>query len=111
MAKRTPRTLFFINGVTATAEEQAEADELKGAICFRNVQKYRPEDSIEDFDHVAGAVPENYANAARLKALAADGAPVPPLASTTAPAAPQQAATGAGGAKPTGGAGAAWKPN
>lgn len=111
MGKRVTRTLFFINGIAPTDEEQAEADELKGIVCFRNVQKYRPEDAIEDFDAVAGAVPDNYADAARLKAVAAEGQPVAPLASTTAPAAPQQAAAGAGGAKPTGAAGNAWKPN
>ena len=109
MGKRVPRTLFFINGVSPTDEEQAEADEVKGIVCFRNVLKYRPEDAIEDFDAVAGNVPENYALAARLKAEAAEGAPVPPKAATTAPAAPQQA-SGAG-AKPTGAAGNAWKPN
>ena len=111
MGKRSLRTLFFIQGIEPTAEEQAEADELKGIVCFRNVVKYRADDALEDFDAVAGAVPEKYAVAARLKAIDAEGQPVAPLASTTAPAAPQQAAAGAGGAKPTGAAGNAWKPN
>lgn len=111
MGKRATKTLFFIEGVAPNEAEQAEADELPGMVCFRNVTKYREEDAVEDFDAVAGAVPPKYAAAARLKAATAEGQPAPPLASTDAPAAPQQAAAGAGGAKPTGGAGNAWKPN
>ena len=71
MGKKVLKTLFFIAGVAPTAEEQAEADELPGNVCFRNVVKFREEDALEDFDKVAGEVPEKYADAARLKAAAA----------------------------------------
>ncbi len=111
MGKRALKTLFFIRGVQPTDEEQAEADALSGIVCFRNVVKYREEDALEDFDAVAGDVPEKYAKEAAKRAAAAADAPEPPKASPTAPAAPQQAKPGAA-AKPTGGgAGSAWKPN
>lgn len=111
MGKRSLKTLFFINGVTPTAEQQAEADEMPGNVCFRNVVKYREEDALEDFDKLAGDVPEKYAKEAARRAVEAGDAPMPPKASPTAPAAPQAAKTGAT-AKPTGsGAGNAWKPN
>lgn len=111
MAKKNARrTLFFIKGVSPTEEQQAEAEEIRGIVCFRNALKYREEDALEDFDDVAGDVPPRYADAAALKAAAAEGAPVPPKAATTAPAAPQKTAGAA--AKPTGAAAAsAWKPN
>lgn len=112
MAKvNSRRTLFFIKGVAPTAEQQAEAEAIPGIVCFRNAIKFREEDALEDFDAVAGDVPEKYARAAALKAEAAGDAPMPPKASPTAPAAPQAAKTGAS-AKPTGAAPAtAWKPN
>lgn len=112
MAKaNSRRTLYFISGVSPTPEQLAEADAIPGVVCFRNAVKFREEDALEDFDAVAGDVPEKYAQAARLKAEAAGDAPLPPKANPTAPAAPQAAKTGAT-AKPTGGAAAsAWKPN
>lgn len=112
MAKaNSRRTLYFISGVAPTAEQQEEADNIPGVVCFRNALKHRDEDALEDFDGVAGDVPEKYARAAALKAEAAGDAPPAPLASPAAPAAPQQAKPGAA-AKPTGGgAGSAWKSN
>lgn len=112
MAKaNSRRTLYFISGVAPTAEQQEEADNMPGVVCFRNALKHRDEDALEDFDAVAGDVPEKYAHAAALKADAVEGQPVAPKASPAAPAAPQQAKPGAA-AKPTGAANAsAWKPN
>lgn len=111
MGKRALKTLFFIRGVAPNDEEQAEADEMSGNVCFRNVLKYREEDALEDFDNVAGDVPEKYAKEAAKRAAEAGDAPMPPKAAPTAPAAPQQAKTGTT-AKPTGAAPAsAWKPN
>ena len=112
MAKaNSRRTLYFISGVAPTAEQQEEADNIPGVVCFRNALKHRDEDALEDFDGVAGDVPEKYAKEAAKRAAAAADAPEPPKASPTAPAAPQAAKTGAT-AKPTGAAPAsAWKPN
>ncbi|QJD54508.1 hypothetical protein [Sphingomonas phage Kharn] len=105
------RTLFFINGVAPTDEQLAEAEAIPGVVCFRNAIKFREEDALEDFDGVAGVVPEKYAKEAARRAAERGDAPMPPKASPTAPAAPQAAKTGAT-AKPTGTAPAtAWKAN
>lgn len=112
MGKQSKKTLFFINGVAPTEEEQAIADEINGNVCFRNVVKYREEDALEDFDFVAGEVPEKYAKEAARRERDREALPEAPKASTTAPAAPQQAKAGATAA-PTGqqGGGSAWKSN
>ena len=109
MGKKVYKTLFFINGVAPTEEQQAEADEMRGQVCFRNAHMIREDAALEDFDAVAGEVPPQYQQEADRLAAIREGAPLPPKASPTAPAAPQAAQGGA--AKPTGQAGAAWKPN
>lgn len=110
MGKKVHKTLYFIRGVAPTEEQQAEADDMKGNVCFRNVVMLRDDASLEDFDAVAGEVPPQYQREADRRAADAEGHPLPPKASTTAPAAPQQAAGGQ--AKPTGAAGGtAWKSN
>lgn len=106
--KKQHKTLYFINGVTPTDEQQLEIDAITGLVCIRNAAKIEPGDFIEDFDFAAGEVPDAYAKVAAAKEAAASDEPAP-KASTQAPAAPQQAK--AGTAKPTGGAGSAWKAN
>lgn len=108
--KKQHKTLYFVTGVSPTEDQQLEIDAIAGLVCIRNAAKIEPEDSVEDFDFVAGDVPPSYAKAAALKAEAAKDEPDPPKASTDAPAAPQQAVTGT--AKPTGQGGATgWKAN
>lgn len=107
MGKKVVKTLYFVNGVAPTEEQQAEIDAMPGNVCVRNAIKIRAEEPLEDFDYVAGDVPPVYAAAADAKKANGDDGPAdPPKASTSAPAAPQQAQ-----AKPSGKAGAAWKPN
>lgn len=110
MAKKKPiKTLYFINGPMPNEEQQAEIDEISGVAAVRNVRVLRDDAPIEDFDFVAGEVPEQYALAAAEKEAARADAPEAPKASPDAPAAPKTAEKGA--AKPTGNAASAWKPN
>lgn len=107
MGKKVVKTLYFVTGVAPTEEQQAEIDAMPGNVCVRNAIKIREEEPLEDFDYVAGDVPPVYAAAAATKEANGTDAPAdPPKASTSAPAAPQQAQ-----AKPSGKAGTAWKPN
>lgn len=55
------KILFFTNGPAPTAEQLADANKLKGHICFRNA-KYVPAEphALEDCDGVAGDVPAIY---------------------------------------------------
>lgn len=111
MGKKVHKTLYFIRGVAPTEEQQAEADEMKGNVCFRNTTMLRDDASLEDFDAVAGEVPPAYQAEADRKAALAEGQPPAPKASPNAPAAPQRAAATAP-AKPTGATpGGAWKSN
>lgn len=106
MGKKVVKTLYFINGVAPSEEQQAEIDAMPGNVCVRNAIKLRDEDPLEDFDYVAGEVPPLYAAKADAKKASGDD-PVPaPKASQSAPAAPQTAQ-----AKPSGKAGSAWTPN
>lgn len=108
--KRKTKVLYFITGPQETDEQRAEIEAMAGIVCIRNANVIHDGDPIEDFDHVAGDVPEAYARAAALKEAEAADAPEAPKADTSAPAAPQQAKTGT--AKPTGATPAsAWKPN
>ena len=106
MGKQTKKTIFFIEGVKATDEEQAEAEKLNGQVVFRNVRLIDERAPIEPFDFVAGAVPECYKIAAEEQEASASGKPPEPKAKATAPAAPQKAAKPAQGAS-----GGAWKAN
>lgn len=107
MGKKVVKTLYFINGVAPSEEQQAEINAMPGNVCVRNALKIREEETVEDFDYVAGDVPDNYRIAAKDKpdALDDDEPAEPPLASTGAPAAPHNAP-----AKPTGTGTKAWKP-
>ena len=110
MGKKVVKTLYFVTGPAPTEEQQLEIDAISGTVCVRNAAKIREDESLEDFDHVAGDVPDRYARAAAKKAKEAEAGPAAPKASASAPAAPQQAK--AGTAKATGGAGGdGWKPN
>ncbi len=107
MGKKVIKTLYFVTGVVPSDEQQAEIDVLPGQICVRNVTMLNDDGALEDFDKVAGDVPPRYAAEAERRAVLAGDAPNPPLASSAAPAAPQQGAAKPTGAKP----GTAWKPN
>ena len=56
------KTLFFINGAVPTKEDRdlAEKLSLTSHVVFRNIQWVTPEDGIEDFKALAGAVPDMY---------------------------------------------------
>ncbi len=106
------RTLYFIDGPAASAEDQAEAAAIEGHVVFRNAMKVAADGALEDFDAVAGAVPDRYREAADAKALAGGGEPAPE---------PKVAVPGAGSPlTPRGAAkppvpkpvpGGGWKPN
>lgn len=109
--KKQVKVLYFVTGPVANDEQQAEIDAMPGLVCVRNAAVIHDDDPLEDFDHVAGDVPTQYAKAAAEKAAKAEDAPDSPKASPDAPAAPQQALTGKE-AKPGASAPAsAWKPN
>lgn len=105
---KTLKTLFFVNGVSPTAEQQLEADAMPGQVCFRNATQVHDDEAFEDFDRVAGDVPPRYAKEAARRAANGEEAPEAPLAATTAPAAPQNAKASPAGAE---GAGSGWKGN
>lgn len=56
------KTLFFINGAVPSQEDRdlAEKLSLESHVVFRNVQWATPEDGIEDFKALAGAIPDFY---------------------------------------------------
>lgn len=96
--------LYFINGPLPSEEDAAVARELAGEgyqVMFRNARYINPEDTIEAFDELAGAIPDNYAEAkvakseaaeARRAAFAPDDAPPGP-AKTKPEKAPKPAKT------------------
>lgn len=109
MAKpKVIKTLFFVRGASPTAEQQLEADNMPGQVCFRNVTQIHDEDSIEDFDRVAGDVPPVYAAEADRKAAMGEDRVEAPASSTEAPGAPQNAKASPAG---TEGAGSGWSNN
>lgn len=55
------RILYFISGPLASAEDQAEALEIKGNVSFRNALVVPDDGQLEVCDGVAGEVPERYA--------------------------------------------------
>jgi hypothetical protein len=79
MAKKKIKVLFFIAGFIATKDEDAEMNKFsaKHLVCVRNAAMIREDDGIEDFDVVAGEVPDKYAEAAKLKPKAVKE-PTPP---------------------------------
>lgn len=67
--------LFFINGSQPTDEDAAVARELAGEgyqVMYRNARYINEGDTIEAFDEIAGAIPDNYAAAKVAKSEAAD---------------------------------------
>lgn len=123
MAKsvRQKLVLFFLAGAVASEEEREAIAEFDGdeyRVMFRNASFVNEGDTIEKFDLVAGAVPDNYARAAE-----AQGEPAEPIngaedeAAKAAKAeearkkAPPAAPAGQGGAWGGGAKPAGWKPN
>lgn len=66
---KVPKTIFFIAGIEATAEELAEAETYQPGMVLRSAMRSHPGEAIEPFDQVKGTVPEHYANS--------DGRPQP----------------------------------
>lgn len=66
------RILFFINGVSPSDEDKAEALALAGEgkiVCFRNVTRSKKDEAIEAFDGLAGDPPKWYIEAASKRKL------------------------------------------
>lgn len=59
---KAPKTLFFIKGIDATADELAEIEKLQPGVEMRSAAFVVPGAPIEPFDRVAGAVPDDYAD-------------------------------------------------
>jgi hypothetical protein len=67
MGKQKAKVLFFIAGTVPNDEEREAAKQYEangGRICYRVARLVRNDESPEDFDIVAGAVPPVYAKAA-----------------------------------------------
>lgn len=60
-APKTPKILFFVDGMAPSSEDMAEAAEITGQVCFRNARAIASEGSLEACDGVAGKVPPQYA--------------------------------------------------
>ncbi len=72
MAKKFKRekVLFFLAGPSATEKEDATAEKFIRdgfEVCFRKASKGGENDPIENFEHVAGAVPKQYKEASKIK--------------------------------------------
>ncbi|WLJ71038.1 hypothetical protein [Sphingomonas phage Kimi] len=96
--KKLPVVLFFIAGVIPTEEEQAEAEAIEADVKFRNASLVGLDHAPEDFDDVAGAVPDVYAEAKAAKEAADKPAR-------------KSAKAGDEGKEPGKSAAAGWKPN
>jgi hypothetical protein len=128
MAKRKLLTvLYFLNGSAPTTEDEAAMAEFgQGHVVRqRNALLIHDGDAIEDFDIVAGAVPETYAIAAAEKGEPPEppvppsidaetvpaGSPVAPVKGDGKPADPPKPAADAKPVPPKPKPGAGWKPN
>ena len=105
------KTLFFLEGATATEAEIAASMEFEPGVNFRNASLTRKDEAIESFDRVAGAVPDRYQAAADAKAGKAR--PAPGADADAAPAAASGASPLPPGAPaaPTPNGGAGWSRN
>lgn len=70
MAKhfKAKKTLFFIKGVGATADEIEEALKFEPGVQFRSIARGFADTALETFDQLAGEVPARYQAAADAKA-------------------------------------------
>lgn len=59
---KAPKTLFFIKGINATADELAEIENLQPGVEVRSAAFVVPGAPVEPFDRVAGTVPPDYAD-------------------------------------------------
>lgn len=80
--RKPTKHLFFIDGPVPTEEQEDEADNLNGFVCYRNALMVVDGEATEDFDQLHGNIPETYLKAARLKARGIETDPTP-LAETT----------------------------
>lgn len=122
------KILYFVDGVSPTAEDFETASKLQAQVMFRNARAVPAEGTLEDCDGVAGHIPAPYAekptaeeaikaNSEKLAALAkkVGDAPAPkaPAKAAGTPAAAAKAAQAtqapATAAKPA--AAPAWTPN
>jgi len=65
------KTIYFIAGLQATADELADTEQFQPGVVLRCASKVVPGEPVEPFDRVAGAVPPDYANS--------DGKPRPAM--------------------------------
>ena len=73
------KTLFFIEGHSATEAEIEASMEFEPGVQFRNASLHKDDTALETFDRLAGAVPARYQAAADAKAgKAPDDAPAAP---------------------------------
>ncbi len=106
------RTLYFIDGPAASDEDVAAAAAIEGHVVFRNAMKVAADGALEDFDAVAGAVPDRYREAADAKALEGGGEPAPePKAAVPVAGSPLKPRGAAKPPTPNPTAGGGWKPN
>lgn len=93
MAKSMKRekVMFFTEGPTMTEDEEAVFAEIQNGgfdVSFRNAALIRPDTNPEDgFDHLAGAVPDHYADKwlERRKKLGFEASDVPAEDGETSP--------------------------
>lgn len=63
MRRLASKILYFVNGHAPTIEEYEEAMTLGANVVFRNARKIVPGAPLENCDAVAGAIPDDYAEA------------------------------------------------
>ena len=112
--RKPPKTIYFTKG-HATEEDYAAAEKIGMGVVFRRGDLIVPEDPLEEFDAVAGDVPEVYAVEAERRAILAGENPPqdapkldPSTVQSNSPIAPTLPA---GAATPTPNPAPAWKPN
>lgn len=110
--KQNFKTLYFINGPIPSAFEIDDALNYKGNVLFRNATKIRDGECPEDFDALAGKVPDAYAAIAEEKRLAGGGEPLPePKADLPGEGSPLTPVKPVVLPAPKPNAGSVWKPN
>lgn len=60
--KKLAKILYFVKGASPTAEDFANAEEIKGNVVFRNALAVGHGESVEKCDGVAGEVPPAYSH-------------------------------------------------
>lgn len=104
---KSPKVLFFVDGMSPSPEDIAAAGALNAQVCFRNARHVPADGALEECDGVAGCVPPRYADkfptaeqaiekrAEMLAKMAAGDSPAP--AAPKPQSEPKQAAKGDAG--------------